>query len=207
MNYSLLISLFSLIISSLVAFRSFYLSRPVLKVIQTDNSARSFFIKSYDGSQASYSFDIDDEEFNEPSIASALLIEFILINKSSLPLSILEFKLTGENLPAFQAFTSYSPSPSSFKITTKENSYTTVNSVNYLQPEFTLEPYSAKRGYVFFWTGLETSLETNGPLDLKILTSRKDFSFKVNYSGSVESIKKYGHISKDRDGNKILELY
>ncbi|UQZ98011.1 hypothetical protein HLJ12_11325 [Enterococcus casseliflavus] len=207
MDYSLLISGFSLLISALVAFRTFYFSRPILKVMQTDNAARSFFIKSYDGSQASLSYDIDDDEDHEPSIASALLIEIILINKSSLPLSILEFQLTGEQLPSFQAFTSYSPSPSSFKITTRENSRTTIDHVNYLQPEFTLKPYSAKRGYILFWTGIETTLETTDPLDLKIVTSRKDFSFKVNYSGSIESIKKHGHISKDKDGNKVLELH
>ncbi|WBY92098.1 hypothetical protein [Enterococcus casseliflavus] len=204
LDYSLLISGFSLLISAIVAFRTFYFSRPILKVMQTDNAARSFFIKSYDGSQASLSYDIEDDD---PSIASALLIEIILINKSSLPLSILEFQLTGEQLPSFQAFTSYSPSPSSFKITTRENSRTTIDHVNYLQPEFTLEPYSAKRGYILFWTGIETSLETTDPLNLKIVTSRKEFSFKVKYSGSIESIKKHGNISKDKDGNKVLELH
>lgn len=203
----ILVSIFSLGISLFVAIRSFYISRPSLELIQTDDAARSLFIQSFDGSQASFSLDFKDNELDDPSIASALLIEIVLINKSSLPLSVLEFQINDDRLPGFQSFTSYSPIPSSFEITTRENSKTIFRNINYIQPEFTLDPYMASRGYILFWSGLETNLQTTDPLDLKIITSRKNFDFKVKYSGSVESIKKYGHISKDGNGNKVIDFY
>ncbi|UFT98118.1 hypothetical protein KO561_12990 [Radiobacillus kanasensis] len=198
---AIIISLFSLFVSLFVAFRNVWISRKNIDVTQTDNAIRSLFIKSYDGCMVSHSYQVKPD--NSPKIISAGLAEIVVTNKSSLPISILEF-----SIPDYPAFSSYSPTKDSFTITTEENSRTVVGDdyspLEYLKPEFTLDPYTSRRGYIMFWSGLETdNMPIEEDIPLKILTSRGQINKIIKFSSSLESIKKHVHYSQDEIGGVI----
>ena len=202
---SIIISLFSLSISFFLAFRNVWIARRNISIIQTDNAARSIFLKSFDGCLASYNETIPDKIISEPNMHSVILIEIIITNKSSLPISILEFVI-----PNYPSFTSYSPVPKFFEVTTEEKTKLVIgkpDSIKYLKPEFTVSPYTSERGYILFWSGFESELIDDKDIPLEILTSRGNFKFKINLEGQYESIKKHGRASFDTEGNKHIQYY
>lgn len=182
---SLIISGISLLITFIVAFNTWWRSRASINVTQLDDASRSAFLKSFDGNSQSYSY---TDYSLKPIFKSIILIELIITNDSSLPLSVLEF-----SIPDFPDFNSYIEPPSLLTVTTGENSsivFGNIESpVKYLQPEFTLEAYSSKRGYIFFWSGMERELDIENKIELTIKTSRKDFVKQVKVTGQHESIK------------------
>ena len=85
---SIIISGISLSISLMIAFRDIWTARRNIKVTQTDDTARSGFLKSFDGCMKSYSSYSSDIPNNlGPNFHSVLLIEIIITNRSSLPIS------------------------------------------------------------------------------------------------------------------------
>jgi len=202
----IIISLFSLLISFFVAFRNVWVTRKNIDITQTDNAVRSLFLKSYDGCITSYDNSLfRGKKDSTPNIRSVGLVEIVITNKSSLPISILEF-----SIPDFPAFSSYSPTIDSFTVTTQSTSKTIVGEKNspleYLKPEFTLNPYTSKRGYLLFWSGIEKDVSPMENITLTILTSRGTFKKKIKFSSSMESIKKRVHYSQDEIGN-IIETF
>ncbi len=196
---SLIISGVSLAISAFVAYRNIWLSRAKIKVIQTDNASRSFYMQSFDGNSPIYSGEFEHREF--PYMKSALLIELIITNKSSLPISVLEFYTKDFTS---NAFTSYSETKDSFVVTTSESSSVRIGNdypIKYLQPEFTIQPYTSERGYILFWSGLEDeTFVTPKKITLGIKTSRKSFKFPIKIPASFKSINKTVRYSKDENG-------
>ena len=158
---SIVISGISLLISLMIAFRDIWTALRNIKVTQTDDTVRSGFLKSFDGCIKSYSPDVPHNL--GPNFHSVLLIEIIITNRSSLPISILEFSLPPEY--GLASFNSYSDTQDSFKITVDTNSTVhfgyPASPIKYLQPEFTLDPYTSDRGYISFWSGLESDYDAN----------------------------------------------
>lgn len=197
--FLLIISLSSLAISFFVAFNNFWYSRKNINITQTHNASRSIFLKSYDGSSASYDYSYPLD--SSPQIASLGLVEIVITNNSSLPISILEF-----SIPGLADFSSYSPTVDFFTVTTRKSSKTIMGDnnspLNYLKPEFTLNPYTSKRGYLLFWSGQECDMPIEENIPLTILTSRGSFNKNIKFSDSIESIKKHVHYSSDDEGNQ-----
>lgn len=201
---SIIISGISLLISLIIAFRDIWTARRNIKVTQTDDTVRSGFLRSFDGCIKSHSPDIPLNL--GPNFHSVLLIEIIITNRSSLPISILEFSLSPED--GLASFNSYSDTQDSFKITVNTKStvhfgYPT-SPIKYLQPEFTLDPYTSDRGYIFFWSGLERNFDIDKKISLNIHTSRGIIKKWVIVKTSYESIKKYASISFDENGNEVI---
>lgn len=186
------ISIISIVTSIFVAYRTIWISRAKIKVIQTDKAARSVFIKSFDGCYKTYPSSINLDKMVNPNIVSVLLIEVIVTNKSSLPISILEFSTKDFTS---NPFTSYSYTKDFFVVTTDSQTKvvfgTSESPLKFIQPEFTLNPYTSERGYIMFWSGFEEEFNTPKEITLKTITSRKTFKFKINIPSSLESIKKY----------------
>lgn len=208
----LFLSIFSTVTSLFIAYRTIWLSRPNIKIFQTDNGFRSIFIESFDGCRISYSGSNIDKH---PHITgkfygiSYLLIEVIITNQSSLPISILEFK-TKDFIA--NPFTSYSDTLPNFLITTSKDGSIVLGDKNdplkYLQPEFTIAPYTSERGYISFSSGTEQKFDTPSEIELEILTSRKTFITKISISASgYKSIKEYVKIKLDEDGNIQDSIY
>lgn len=173
------ISGISLLISLITSWNSWWKSKASIKIEQTHDAARSIYFKSFD------SISDGSDSDTRPLFESVLLIEIIITNRSSLPISILEFSIDG-----FPTFDSYSYTKESFQATWTKG--VTVHlgkdsSIKYLQPEFTIEPYTSERGYIFFWHGLEEDLDIDNKLPLTVRTSRKEFKTKVKVSGKFES--------------------
>ncbi|MEB6013812.1 hypothetical protein [Enterococcus faecium] len=200
-NISFWLSIISIFTAVYTAYRNIWISRAQIKVIQTDKAARSYFIKSFDGCYRSYSPPIKPEESYEPNIVSVLLIEVIITNKSSLPISILEFSTKDF---CANPFTSYSYTKDFFTITTPQGVTklgTPDSPLKFIQPEFTLQPYTSERGYIMFWSGREENFITPQKITLETITSRKIFKAKINIPDHIESIKKmvlYGTDENDR---------
>lgn len=195
----IILSGLSLFISLIISWNSWWRSRASLKVEKLQDS---IFLKSFDGCMKSYSFDSKD---SSPNFYSVILIDLIITNKSSNPISILEF-----SIPTFPKFNSYSRTQDSFYVTTKENSSVHIGGdipIRYLKPEITIDPYTSIRGYVFFWSGLEYELDINKPILLTIKTSRRTFKKSIQIDSEYDSIKKHGHVSKDEKGNIVETLY
>jgi len=185
-NISIYISVISLIISIIVSWNSWWKSRPNIKVEKFIDSADSVFIKTFDGCLEASS----EQNKVLPSYVSVILADIILTNKSSEPISILEF-----SIPDFPVFNSYSNTKDSFTVTTAENSKMIIGKdspIKYLKPEVTIGPYTSLRGYIFFWSGLERDLDISKDITLTIKTSRKNFEEKIKINGKYDSIKKYG---------------
>ncbi|MFW3538013.1 hypothetical protein [Vagococcus fluvialis] len=202
---SLIISAISLGISAFLAYRNIWLSRARIDIVQTDKADRSMFIKSFDGNSPGYEYSIPLK--NGPIMKSVLLIEVIITNKSSLPISILEFYT--KDFPS-NSFTSYSDTKESFRITERPNSVVSIGEdypIKYLQPEFTIQPYTSERGYLLFWTGTENEVfQTPSEIDLNVSTSRKKFNFKVRIPSTYKSIKKEVRYTQDDNGD-IIETF
>lgn len=205
-NISLIFSIISIVTSVFIAYRNIWLSRAKIKITQTDKAARSAFLRSYDGCFRSYSSDEDSND--DPGIVSVLLIEVIITNQSSLPISILEFSTKDF---ASNAFCSYSYTQDGFKISTSKNNTVTFGSKNsplkFIKPEFTLNPYTSNRGYIMFWSGLENK-EFNSSQDITLITttSRKEFKNKIRLSDTYESIKKNVKYTTD-DHDRPIEIF
>ena len=212
---SLIISAVSLLISAFVAYRNIWLSRAKLDIVQTDKGARSTFIQTYDGCKKSFSGDVSPSDVlhnhEDPYIVSSLLVEVILTNKSSLPISILEFST---NSFTSDSFSSYSPTIGSFVITTEEvpsSKKTTIGldkPIKYLQPEFTIAPYTSERGYILFWSGFEAeSFKTPVEINLDIKTSRRNFKTRVKITDTLNSIKPRIKYYQDDEGDITFDYY
>ena len=106
------------------------------------------------------------------------------------------------------SYNSYSDTQDSFKITVDTNSTVhfgyPASPINYLQPEFTIDPYTSDRGCIFFWSGLESDYDANKKIALKIHTSRGVIKKWVIVKSSFESIKKYASISLDENGKEVI---
>ena len=195
----IILSGLSLFISLIVSWNSWWRSRASLKI---EKLQESIFLKSFDGCTKSYSLECND---SLPNFYSVILIDLIITNKSSNPISILEF-----SIPDFPKFNSYSITQDAFYITTGINSRTHIGGdipIKYLKPEITIDPYTSIRGYVFFWSGLECNLDINKHIPLTIKTSRKTFKKSIQIDSEYNSIKKRGHVSKDEKGNIVETLY
>lgn len=188
----------SLVISIVVAWNSAWKSRASLKI---DNLKEGLFLKSFDGCIKSYSF---EDYYYSPNFYSVILIDLIITNKSSNPISILEF-----SIPEFPIFNSYSTTQDAFFITTKENFKIHIGGnipIKYLKPEFTIAPYTSVRGHVLFWSGYECVIDRDKDIPLTIKTSRKTFKKDIQIKSVYSSIKKHVHLSTDEKGN-IVETF
>lgn len=176
----IIISLFSLGVSLFVASTNYWRSRPKIKVMQSKNENRSWILKSYDGLYAGVK-----HQSLKPKMESIALIEVIITNDSSLPISILEFHIKGAH-----PFQSYTYTNENYKVSPKSGGpihFSSPNSpLNYLQPEFTLEPYTSKRGHILFWMYDKESLQP-GTHRMVVVTSRKKFTHKIKISDTFES--------------------
>lgn len=196
---SIIFSGISLIISLIVSWNSWWRSRANISIEQTHNADRSLYFKSIDASL---------KDFNpetRPIFKSVLLIEVILTNKSSLPISILEFII--DDFPTFDL---YSYTDDYFEVTWKDNSVVELGKdfpIKYLKPEFTIEPYTSERGYIFFWSGIERDLDINEKILLTVKTSRREFRKKVKVSGKYDSINKNARIIYNPFGERELEHF
>lgn len=201
----IIISAISLLISFMVAFNSWWRARAVIKIEQPDNGSRSTFLKSFDGCNKVYEYELSEKGKSLPNFHSIILIEVIITNASSLPLSVLEF-----SIPNYPKFNSYTHTQDSFTVTYTNNStisYGTDSPIPYLQPEFTLEPYTSVRGFIYFWSGQERDFDTNTHTSLTIRTSRKDFNKKILIDAKYESIKKNVRYSINDYGEIAEEYY
>src|SRR5699024_3447860 len=147
-----------LLISLLVAFNSYYRSKAKISINQLENS-QSWILRSYDGSYAAtpkQSTGVNTPVV--PKMSSITFLEIIITNQSTLPISILEFKLEGA-----KEFNSYSHLQRNVKVTLENGSQLLIDSeddrIPYLQPEFTLSPYTSRRGYVLLWMEDEKSIQ------------------------------------------------
>lgn len=191
------LSVISLCISVIVSWNSWWRGRASLKIEQLQYSS---FIKSFDGCLKTYTFESNNLS---PHFHSVILIDLIITNQSSNPISILEF-----STPNFPEFNSYSRTQDAFYITTGKNSRAHFGGdvpIKYLKPEITIDPYTSIRGCVFFWSGTESDLDISKPLPLKVKTSRKTFNKNIKIDSEYDSIKKRVYISKDKKGN-IVEI-
>ncbi|MPM36297.1 hypothetical protein SDC9_82892 [bioreactor metagenome] len=203
-SISIVISGISLLISLVIAFKDIWTARRNIIVTQTDDGRRSGFLKSFDGCIKSYSPDVPLN--SEPNFYSVLLVDIIITNRSSLPISILEFSVPELGLDSFN---SYSHTQNSFEITVNKTTtieYGSPSPIKYLQPEFTLGPYTSDRGYIFFWSGLASDLDVDKKIRLKILTSRGVINKWVIVKNSYESIKKHSSVSLDENGKQYITL-
>ncbi|EUJ64821.1 hypothetical protein [Listeria fleischmannii] len=125
------------------------------------------------------------------NIPYRLICEVVLTNNSSLPISIIEFKLNDELI-----FNSYSNPGNCYSFTGKiknklpeheliDDRKFTENDIQgfpigqyFLTPLIKLEPYSSIRGYLYF-KFRDKSQVTVGKNQLQIITSRKRFDFNI----------------------------
>lgn len=183
-DWTILISALTLLITIIGFWKSWWQSQAKLKIDETE--IESLFLKSFDGC-------MNDSLSNpyDPKFYSIILIDIIITNKSSHPISIIEF-----STPEFPKFNSYSKTKESFKVTYRENSTLLVGRdepIKYLKPEFIIKPYTSERGFIFFWSGTEHDLDISKKIPITVKTSRKKFKFKVKIRSVYESIKKIDH--------------
>ncbi|MDK4352694.1 hypothetical protein M4I17_09815 [Enterococcus thailandicus] len=206
-NISFILSIISIITAVITAWKNLWLSRAKIQIIQTDNGARSSFIQTFDGCCIVYGDGVPLPGTEDPPIISVLLIEVIITNKSSLPISILEFKTSDFTS---NPFTSYSYTKNSFEITS-EDRVSKLGSekypLKYLKPEFTIAPYTSERGYIMFWSGTEvTDFKTPGKIKLVTTTSRKKFNTCLTIPVTHSSEKSFVIFEKDENG-EIKKTY
>jgi hypothetical protein len=199
---STFVSVVAFLVSLFVVLTNWRYARPKLNIFQLNEAVHSVIFKSHDGCIVTYEDGYDNTDLlDNPPIKSVALAEICITNESSLPISVINFHIDGAS-----AFDSYSNTIDYLKATVdpllqfsagNEN-----NKIKYLKPEFTLDPYTTKRGFLFFWMTNEDSVKPNVNIPLIISTSRKTFSFYIRFSDSYESIKKHKHI--DKDGNETI---
>ncbi|MGN7397994.1 hypothetical protein [Peribacillus frigoritolerans] len=176
------------VLTFLITFVNFYRNRPKLDIIQIPGSTSSIITPDF----------IDA---NTPDVYSQkdfrVLIDVVITNKSALPISIIEFVLNKKLV-----FNSYSKPGSIYKVTFQpghqksEDGVLTASgtskSKQYLigdycfNPVFQIPPYTSTRGLLFFQLQDQT-LVKEGKNDIKIITSRKSFNFKLEISESLHS--------------------
>ncbi|GAB4074527.1 hypothetical protein GCM10028778_20300 [Barrientosiimonas marina] len=175
------LSIISLIISIIVAMTSLWRSNAKIKIHQLQED-RNWILKSYDGLLASNS---SKNKKHEPNMTSITLVEIIITNNSSLPLSVLELRMDGA-----MYFNSYSYTNPTYKVTPDNGSEILFGSshdpLHYLQPIFTLEPYTSERGHLHLWMHNKESIQP-GIHTLTIITSRGNFKRKINLKNTFES--------------------
>lgn len=127
-----------------------------------------------------------------------VLSEVIITNKSSKPISIIEFKLNDNFI-----FNGYTKPGECYKVTTKPTKYKSTPSIsiegveecatfpisdNWLKPVLTIPPHTSTRGYLFFNIKSDTSDVRIGKNDLTIITSRKDFKAELEIFEKCNSV-------------------
>lgn len=68
--------------------------------------------------------------------------------------------------------------------------------LTYLQPEFTLDPYTSKRGHILFWMENKESIQP-GQHKMTIVTSRKNFIRKIELPYVYESAERYLYMREE----------
>lgn len=182
-----LISIFSLVISFALAYRVFFQERASISLFQDHNASRSYSF-SFDGWSSTNS----QRSQNYPDTFSSnefrLLSEVLITNNSSLPISIISFTLNDT-----LSYDSYVEGGNYYLITLKENSKVCLGSpnspINYLKPNFTIDPYTTVRGNIFFNLNSFENLFKKDTHDLKVLTSRGVFNFKLDVPNHYETIR------------------
>lgn len=182
LSLPIIISLLSLGVSVFVASTNYWRSRPKIKIKQSENENRSWILKTYDGLYAAVK-----HQSIKPKMGSIALVEVIITNDSSLPISILEFQIEGAH-----PFQSYTYTNEKYKITPEYGAPIHISSpddpLNYLKPEFTLGPYTSIRGHILFWMYDKESIQP-GVHRMAVVTSRKKFTYKIKISDTLESAK------------------
>ncbi|MGN7309897.1 hypothetical protein ACTHQ4_02255 [Alkalicoccobacillus gibsonii] len=177
------ISLASLAISLFVASNSYYRSKPRIKIMQMNDASGSFYIKSYDGVHAPVKVIT-----LSPKMERIALVDVVITNQSSLPISIIEFRIEN-SMP----FNSDSHTIKNFTFTYKNNSKVYLGSsdkpLKYIKPLCTLSPYTSEEGYLSFWLDSDNSFPEE--TKLTIITSRKDFNKTIYIKNHYESQNKY----------------
>lgn len=194
MSFSDVISLIALSFSFFVLLENVYRSWAKIKIKQTNH----IVFESFDGSH----YAPDDSDPLSPFYDSIGLVEVIITNNSSLPLSFLEFKSSGS-----VSFSSISETKDWYSATKKDGNKLYFGRPNdplkYLTPEFTLDPYTSIRGYLFFWiTDLD---EFKKKQKLTIITSRKSFSKKLNINYITSTA--HGNTQKEAKYKTVGELF
>ncbi|HFJ9270707.1 TPA: hypothetical protein ACGW6O_001116 [Bacillus cereus] len=126
-----------------------------------------------------------------------VILDVIITNESALPISVIEFNLNNK-----LNFNSYSKPNDEYSITTKAgkevhngvvsfsgNEHKLIFPMNdtWLKPVINIPPYTSLRGHLFFHFNEKDDVNI-GNNTLKIITSRKTFSFQVKISDSVHSV-------------------
>ncbi len=194
----ILVSLFSLIISFVLAYRVFFQERASITVIQDHGAARSFSF-SFDGWS-----DINTKrssKYPDPFYGNQyrILSEVLITNNSSLPISIISFTLNDT-----LSYDSYVDGGNYYLVTTSEISKTSLGSpdspINYLTPNFTIDPYTSVRGNIFFNLSNSEDFFKMDNHDLKIHTSRGVFNFELKVPNHIESINPYNPFQDEEFG-------
>jgi len=194
----ILVSLFSLIISFVLAYRVFYQERASITVIQDHRAARSFSF-SFDG--WSYTNTKRSPKYPDPFSGNQyrILSEVLITNNSSLPISIISFTLNDA-----LSYDSYVDGGNYYLVTTSETSKTSLGSpdspINYLKPNFTIDPYTSVRGNIFFNLSYSEDFFKMDNHDLKIHTSKGVFNFELKVPNHIESISPYNPFQDEEFG-------
>lgn len=164
---TLIISIISLIISLIVAYITLVIQRFNLTIKQDHEGHQSGVLLSYDGVRASVK-----EMTGKPNYSQIILLRVVIINKSSLPISIISFHLENDSGPEFCDYSHTDP----YYVITQE--YGTVNfgfpddPLDYLKPIINLQPYETTAGYLSFPTSDLFNIDYNNPIKLIVKTSR-----------------------------------
>lgn len=183
----ILISLFSLIISFVLAYKVFYQERASISLIQDYKGKRTHSF-SFDGWSSTNTKRSPKYPDSFAGSSYRLLSEVVITNNSSLPISIISFTLNDT-----LSYDAYVDGGNYYLITTRENSKTFLGSpmspINYLQPNFNIDPYTSVRGNIFFNLGHSENFFKMDIHDLKVQTSRGVFNFKLKVPNHIESIR------------------
>ncbi|WP_088838955.1 hypothetical protein [Listeria sp. ILCC792] len=165
------------------ALSNYLKQRPNLKLQQRNIQKAAVIIEP-----DRYSNDNPDVHHNIPY---RVICEVVLTNDSSLPISIIEFKLNNDLV-----FNSYSKPGNTYEFTESnkkqipEHEFIIFKGTNdevkevfpvgdnFLTPLIKLEPYSSIRGYLYF-KFRDKKQVCVGENKLQVITSRKDFDFNV----------------------------
>lgn len=140
-----------------------------------------------------------------------VIMDVIITNKSALPISIIEFTLNNQ----FK-FNSYTRPSSEYTVTLKaakveqdgvvihyaeEKKRTFPIEDTWLQPMIDIPPYTSLRGHLLFRFNDKSDVHI-GNNTLKIITSRKTFSFQVKITDEILSVVPLPEeVRKVRDSN------
>lgn len=175
-------TLFTSIATFLITFRNHWETRTRLEVIQLGRQKTSILIKP-DRTDAETPDVYWDAEYR-------VLSEVIITNKSSKPISIIEFQLNNK-----YSFNSYTAPGECYTITLQPSRIKDDNGVTsclgtsktisftlkdfWLQPVLTIPPHTSIRGYLFFNLRNDHSDVQLGKNELSVLTSRKTIKYPL----------------------------